>query len=370
MPISRPNADIAVGQWFAEDGSTTGLYAHLDGTAGRYLQSREGAPLITPSTVLPNEYAPAEDYSTLNGTGCRIRHVYVGTNNDLYIAMLVTPNALDNRVATPHVCWHHGAQADEENGIFGNGFDPHTGTMLVLDSLLDLGYGVISLREGSAAGGSVGSDLWANHACRVAMSAVTAWYESMFRQHHRGMLYYCVSMGGPMGFNHALQRAIDGGPPTIAAIAIIDGAMNLQYVYDIRNSLYHPAAGPLSNAFASAYGLTPNPLNSSSTPTANAWVPDAQWAAKVQTVDEADHDPMTCDLSLLPLRTDGSKIPFLVSHSSGDGTIDENYNGKLFITRLSNAGFSVTGIQTTGQHVAISHFDPTSVNAFYAAALA
>jgi hypothetical protein len=363
-----PNGDTDLTRHEGPLSARRDLWRYLTGAAGDTSSGLLSWDLVKKFDVvagtLPGQIGGITTYTTATSTTGYKRTVELGGTGDKWTALSILPPGLDNRVPTPHIVFLHGAQADEDNGIFGGGFTAHTGPMAMVDDWLDRGWGVISLREGSAAGGGASSDLWANNACRMAMVDVLNAYVALFRQHDHGMPVYGESMGGMMAVNLAVQAKLTGAF-NLSSLVLIDPAINAQYVYSIYGP--HPAFHPLGDAFAAAYGLTA--LASSAA--ALAWVPDATWATKVETGNGAGsgpgHDPMTVGVSDIIATPYHGRMPMYVLHSSSDAVVDEGPNGQSFATHLRANGWTATDlteVSTNRGHLDPAHFIPSTQTGF------
>lgn len=309
----------------------------------------QNIPGLLPSTEsLPGQSGSATLYVTPLGTRAWARNVFVNTVDDLHMILLVTPELLSRGVATPFVVYNHQATGDE-TVIFAGNNQPAaaTGATKLLDSWLDLGYGVASLRGGSTSGG--GNDQWGNEPSRTAASTILTYLEAQFSIHAHGFLLGGASMGAASAVNIAAQAKIDGHK--IAAIATIDGSYSTRDMYERTNA--HSSA-----AIATAIGLAFNVTGDTAG--------DADWVSKVDG-DTTGHDPIQMNLGSAL----AAGIFWYLEYSPGDGVVDATLNSEPFITALGVAGYAhVTGSSHAGSHIATGHFIPTEVNPVFAAALA
>lgn len=317
--------------------------------------------------MLPGQQLAAVAYTTKNGAACQQRLVRFGSSNNHYdTALLFTRDNLNRSAATPVVFYCHGSTANEGQVLEGGVY--HKGAQSLLDSWLDQGWIVLSLRLGTTVTSAPGvypatdsnDGKWGNQPSRLGAKAGWSWLKQWQKLHAKGVLLCGFSAGGTFAPNIAIE-SLRGTVEKVAALALIDPACNLannyQYLSTSRDKI-----GP-------AYSLTPGPNNTYPLSLLNT----ADWHAKIDNVDGGH------DTNLVPL-TAGAfpQVPVLISASPNDATVDDVANGVALRDRLLAAGWVATQGNarevlfdaTTGGHGATGHFDAALITPFFQRALA
>lgn len=281
-----------------------------------------------------------------------------GTEDDFHYGLLWTVNGADLWSPTPLVMFFHGAGSTETQPIVASG------SLKMLRGFLDAGWNVFSSRLGTTVidGVSQNDAKWGNQQMRDGIADAFAWLAHIGYVHHsNGALFYGVSHGGTCAVN-SLMEVVTDNSYLVAGVALADPALWLRNIS--QPAVYHEGASPwgsnttLQHQLRDAYSL------------ANNQVSDPLWAANVDDVD-GGHDSCEVDIpTRMPL------VPFWLTSSPDDTTVDEDSNSLKFIGILEANGWNGGGgnptvehVATTGQHGALSHSDPTAVNAFFTTCL-
>lgn len=267
---------------------------------------------------------------------------------------------------TPFVVYLHGATANERQMLQAP--SPATGMTLMLDTWLDRGWGVLSMRLGTTgvdeSAGVYDVDnndgKWGNQPSRDATAHVWEWLNRWCAPHSRGLAIMGFSAGGIHGWN-ALLRAKQLGVP-ISCFVSVDGAANMRDMYT-----------PLNPARAH-YGLNrKTQLRNAYALPSGVVVGDANWIARVDVAD-GGHDPMRVPLESLPA------VPVLLASSASDTGVEQQANAMMMRDRLLGGGWATTignpvGVEPvlrwitySGGHGNSTHFLPNTYNPFIAGA--
>lgn len=317
--------------------------------------------------MLPGQQGAATLYTTPLGTQAWQRSVYLDTvvQDDTTAAMCWMPGPQFS-VGAAWVVYLHGATANEQQLLIdGNGLDA------MLDSWLDKGWGVVSLRLGTTGVTSPTTDnndgKWGNNACRDGAQFVDTWINKFATLPPRGLLLYCMSAGGTNGVNLALEWAHRRGAANvpIAALAFVDPCLNLRYSYDrggdgiIGTPGVNGSNSNIRSQIKAAYEI-PNNVQSGET----------DWTTRVDDPRNGHDAAEMIDLA------DLVSAPIMLSASPADTLIKKQYNTDLFTARLTadgrwgGAGLELLQLTTSGNHGIEGHFVPATHNAFFDRALA
>lgn len=297
--------------------------------------------------------------------------MHIGTSNDDYdLARVFLPGPLFVIEATPWVVYFHGATANEQQVLISTG--SNTGPNTMLNSWLDRGWGVISLRLGTTGVVDPYTDnndgKWGNAPMRDGAANVPAWINRFASLPGRGLLIYGFSAGGTNSLNTLLEWTYRSQQPVAGAV-LVDPAVNLRWCYDSGTATTagipgsSGASGPIHNQIKAAYAI-PNGTHTPGAATTSTW-------GTLVDADRNGHDTA----EIVPTGQFPS-VPLLISSSTGDSLIKKAYNADVLVARLNadgrwgGSGLELTVLTTGGAHGANSHFSPTLHNAFFTRALA
>ena len=322
------------------------------------------------SAILPGQVGSASSYLTPAGTQAWQRSVFLDTvvQDDTTAAMVWLPGEPAFPVeGTPWVVYLHGATANEQQLLIDN-----NGLDAMLDSWLDHGWAVVSLRLGTTGVTGPTTDnndgKWGNNACRDGAQFVDSWIRQFASLPTRGLLLYGMSAGGTNACNLILEwvyrRGVGSVP--VAALAMVDPCLNLRYSYDRGGDGITGTAGVngsnanIRSQIKAAYQV-PNNVQSGT----------ATWVGLVDDPRNGHDTAEMIDLADFPA------VPVMMSASPGDTLIKKVFNTDLFAARLQAdgrwsgpSGLELLLITTSGNHGIKGHFVPATHNAFFERALA
>lgn len=286
--------------------------------------------------------------------------MYAGEADDYHFALLFTPNGMDRTTPRPFVFYFHGATATETQVLDGL---PDSGATSLLNSWLDAGWCCMSFRLGTTVNedGTDNNDgKWGNEPMRQGIVDALAWLDDNgFHQPAQGTLFFGFSAGGTNSVN-ALMEVVDAAGRAVAAVALVDPAVWLRNMYSPANFHLGPApfgsTSAIHNQIKAAYSLL------------GTTVTDPTWAANVDGSD-GGHDVCAVDLARIPF------VPFYVSGSYADTTVQRESNMDNLVARLQSVGWGTSGFPDLftftygGNHGASNHFRVADTLAFYERAL-
>lgn len=424
--FARPNSDVTLNGWTTHTGAATPLYAQIDESP--HSETDYVKRTLNDVPMTPQRLAPVS-YTTLNGVQATQYTVYGGTADDYHAMLVFVPNSHNRLVDTARIVNHFHGNSASEYQVLSN-YGAGTGMNKMLNSWLELGYIVASHRIGvqgvdtfsDASNEGHYDEQWAlgGNLSRAGMLDCFRWLALRFKVHANGMLMYSSSAGGTSVVN-ALVDCKQYGIP-IAAAAMVDPVLNLRAmsggdsstnvsidiknVYALGNNvkvrshvvgsatsstltdssalnwqpdnvlaggdvriLYGTGAGQVRTITASLDVLSQMTVspNWDTIPNASSWY-DMAYANWVNKIDVADggHDPMVIDPSKFP------NIPYALFYAatdSADGAVHSLRHSIPWADKLNALGFSVTKNPRSGGHGDNAHFDVTTTNALFTAAV-